>query len=218
MSGGTGPVGNHRRAARLSGLQLVDQLVHAGVALAEPLHSRAVTAWPASPTRLMATPVWRASLVVDARRRDQLSNNFDQRQFDDKHAGKRPQTRSRPRSMTGSAGHEAIEVVVEDFYVRVLADDQLSGFFTGTTWTASRANRSSSSRPPSAGPSPTRARRWAGASGPRHHHAPLQLGRRALGRRARCRGGPVGDGDRDTRCHRAAGRPDRVGGGEGLRR
>jgi hemoglobin len=28
-------------------------------------------------------------------------------------------------------GHEAIEVVVEDFYVRVLADDQLSGFFTG---------------------------------------------------------------------------------------
>lgn len=29
-------------------------------------------------------------------------------------------------------GHEAIEVVVEDFYVRVLADNQLSGFFTGT--------------------------------------------------------------------------------------
>ena len=29
-------------------------------------------------------------------------------------------------------GHEAIEVVVEHFYVRVLADDQLSGFFTGT--------------------------------------------------------------------------------------
>ena len=29
-------------------------------------------------------------------------------------------------------GHEAIEAVVEDFYVRVLADDQLSGFFTGT--------------------------------------------------------------------------------------
>ena len=29
-------------------------------------------------------------------------------------------------------GHEAIEVVVEDFYVRVRADDQLSGFFTGT--------------------------------------------------------------------------------------
>ncbi|MDT5348543.1 MAG: hemoglobin [Mycobacterium sp.] len=29
-------------------------------------------------------------------------------------------------------GNEAIEVVVEDFYVRVLADDQLSGFFTGT--------------------------------------------------------------------------------------
>jgi hemoglobin len=29
-------------------------------------------------------------------------------------------------------GHEAIEVVVDDFYIRVLADDQLSGFFTGT--------------------------------------------------------------------------------------
>jgi hemoglobin len=29
-------------------------------------------------------------------------------------------------------GYEAIETVVEDFYVRVLADDQLSGFFTGT--------------------------------------------------------------------------------------
>jgi hemoglobin len=29
-------------------------------------------------------------------------------------------------------GHEALEVVVEDFYVRVLADDQLSGFFAGT--------------------------------------------------------------------------------------
>jgi hemoglobin len=29
-------------------------------------------------------------------------------------------------------GYEAIEVVVEDFYVRVLADAQLSGFFTGT--------------------------------------------------------------------------------------
>lgn len=29
-------------------------------------------------------------------------------------------------------GYEAIEVVVEDFYARVLADDQLSGFFTGT--------------------------------------------------------------------------------------
>ncbi|OJZ74800.1 group 1 truncated hemoglobin [Mycobacterium paraffinicum] len=29
-------------------------------------------------------------------------------------------------------GHEALEVVVEDFYVRVLADDQLARFFTGT--------------------------------------------------------------------------------------
>ncbi|MDI3315727.1 MAG: group 1 truncated hemoglobin [Mycobacterium sp.] len=29
-------------------------------------------------------------------------------------------------------GHEAIEVVVEDFYRRVLADNQLAGFFSGT--------------------------------------------------------------------------------------
>lgn len=29
-------------------------------------------------------------------------------------------------------GAEAIETVVEDFYVRVLADDELAGFFTGT--------------------------------------------------------------------------------------
>jgi hemoglobin len=29
-------------------------------------------------------------------------------------------------------GAEAIEAVVEDFYVRVLADEQLAGFFTGT--------------------------------------------------------------------------------------
>ena len=29
-------------------------------------------------------------------------------------------------------GHEALEVVVADFYDRVLANDQLAGFFTGT--------------------------------------------------------------------------------------
>lgn len=29
-------------------------------------------------------------------------------------------------------GHEALEAVVEDFYNRVLADEQLSGFFAGT--------------------------------------------------------------------------------------
>jgi hemoglobin len=30
-------------------------------------------------------------------------------------------------------GHEALEVVVEDFYCRVLDDDQLSGFFAGSS-------------------------------------------------------------------------------------
>jgi hemoglobin len=29
-------------------------------------------------------------------------------------------------------GAEALEAVVEDFYTRVLADDELAGFFTGT--------------------------------------------------------------------------------------
>lgn len=29
-------------------------------------------------------------------------------------------------------GHEALEVVVEDFYCRVIDDDQLSGFFAGS--------------------------------------------------------------------------------------
>ena len=29
-------------------------------------------------------------------------------------------------------GHEALEAVVADFYGRVLADDELAGFFTGT--------------------------------------------------------------------------------------
>jgi hemoglobin len=29
-------------------------------------------------------------------------------------------------------GHEALEAVVADFYDRVLADDELAGFFTGT--------------------------------------------------------------------------------------
>ncbi|MBF5002548.1 group 1 truncated hemoglobin [Nocardia sp. BSTN01] len=29
-------------------------------------------------------------------------------------------------------GHEALETVVEDFYVRVLADEDLAGFFSGT--------------------------------------------------------------------------------------
>lgn len=29
-------------------------------------------------------------------------------------------------------GHEALEAVVDDFYTRVLADEQLAGFFAGT--------------------------------------------------------------------------------------
>jgi hemoglobin len=41
--------------------------------------------------------------------------------------------KARPASIYDRiGGHEAIEAVVEDFYARVLADDQLSGFFSGT--------------------------------------------------------------------------------------
>lgn len=29
-------------------------------------------------------------------------------------------------------GHQALEIVIDDFYTRVLADDELSGFFSGT--------------------------------------------------------------------------------------
>ncbi len=58
-------------------------------------------------------------------------------------------------------GYEAIEVVVEDFYVRVLADDELSGFFTGANMSrrGRKADRWSSLPRPSAGPSRTPARR-----------------------------------------------------------
>jgi hemoglobin len=38
-------------------------------------------------------------------------------------------------------GHEAIEVVVEDFYARVLADDELAPFFSGTNMNRLRAKQ-----------------------------------------------------------------------------
>jgi len=56
-------------------------------------------------------------------------------------------------------GYEAIEVVVEDFYVRVLADKQLAGFFTGTNMNRLKASRSNSSPPLSARTRSTPARR-----------------------------------------------------------
>lgn len=48
-------------------------------------------------------------------------------------------------------GHEAIEVVVEDFYVRVLADDQLSAFFSGTNMSRLKGKQVEFSRPRLAG-------------------------------------------------------------------
>lgn len=38
-------------------------------------------------------------------------------------------------------GYEAIEVVVEDFYGRVLSDDQLASFFTGTNMNRLKAKQ-----------------------------------------------------------------------------
>jgi hemoglobin len=38
-------------------------------------------------------------------------------------------------------GAEAIETVVEDFYVRVLADEQLAGYFTGTNMSRLKAKQ-----------------------------------------------------------------------------
>jgi hemoglobin len=41
--------------------------------------------------------------------------------------------RAEPTSIHDAiGGYEAIEIVVEDFYTRVLADDQLAGFFAGS--------------------------------------------------------------------------------------
>jgi hemoglobin len=56
-------------------------------------------------------------------------------------------------------GHNAIEVVVKDFYVRVLADDQLAGFFAGTNMNRLKGKQAEFLPPLSAGPSPTTARR-----------------------------------------------------------
>src|ERR1700753_720917 len=51
-------------------------------------------------------------------------------------------------------GHEALEVVVEDFYVRVLADDRLSGFFTGTNMTRLKVKQVESFAAALGGPEP----------------------------------------------------------------
>jgi hemoglobin len=41
-------------------------------------------------------------------------------------------TRSMSTIYTQVGGHEALEIVVNDFYERVLVDPELAGFFTGT--------------------------------------------------------------------------------------
>ena len=95
-------------------------------------------------------------------------------------------SQSRRASTTGSAGYEAIEVVVEDFYVRVLADDQLSGFFTGTNMNRLKGKQVEFFAAALGGARGLHRRAdEASASGSRNHHAPLQPGGRASGRRAR---------------------------------
>lgn len=109
-------------------------------------------------------------------------------------------------------GHEAIEVVVEDFYVRVLADDQLSGFFTGTNMNRLKGKQVEFFAAALGGPEP-----YTGAPMKQVHqgrgdrHAPLQPGGRTLGRCTGCGRSAVGDGDRNTQCHRATGSRNRVG-------
>ena len=79
-------------------------------------------------------------------------------------------------------GYEAIEVVVEDFYVRVLSDDELSGFFTGANMSRLKGRQVefSARRPRRAGAVHRRADE-ASASGSWHHHAPLRVGGRTSG-------------------------------------
>ena len=77
-------------------------------------------------------------------------------------------------------GQEAIEVVVEDFYVRVLADDQLAGFFAGTNMNRLKGKQAEFfAQWLSAAPSPTPAPMKQVHQGSRNLHAPLQPGRRA---------------------------------------
>ncbi|ORV19096.1 group I truncated hemoglobin [Mycobacterium celatum] len=56
-------------------------------------------------------------------------------------------------------GHEALEVVVEDFYARVLADDDLAGFFAGTNMSRLKGKQAAFLAAALGGPEP-----YAGAS------------------------------------------------------
>jgi len=56
-------------------------------------------------------------------------------------------------------GYEAIEAVVEDFYVRVLGNDQLAGFFAGTDMNRLKGKQAEFFAAALGGPNPTPARR-----------------------------------------------------------
>lgn len=51
-------------------------------------------------------------------------------------------------------GHEALEVVVEDFYARVLDDDELAGFFAGTNMNRLKGKQASFLAAALGGPEP----------------------------------------------------------------
>ena len=88
-------------------------------------------------------------------------------------------------------GHEALEVVVEDFYFRVLADVNCPGFFAGTNMNRLKGKQVEFFAAALGGPRALHRRAdEASAPGPRDHHAPLQPGGRALGRRPRAAGVP----------------------------
>jgi hemoglobin len=103
-------------------------------------------------------------------------------------------------------GHEAIEVVVEDFYVRVLADDQLSGFFTGTNMNRLKGKQVEFFAAALGGPEP-----YTGAPmkqvhqgrGITMHHFSLVVGHLADALAA-------GGVPRNTQCHSATGSRNRI--------
>lgn len=110
-------------------------------------------------------------------------------------------------------GYEALEVVVADFYDRVLADDELAGFFTGTNMPKLKGKQVEFFAAALGGPEP-----YTGApmrqvhQGPRHHRASLQSGGGASERQPHRRGRPRRDRPADPGRDRAAQRRHRDGG------
>ena len=110
-------------------------------------------------------------------------------------------------------GHDALEVVVEDFYCRVLDDGGLASFYAGSNMKCVKARQVEFLSSVLGGPcalhrytDPASARR------PRHHDASLRHGGRASGGFAVRGRAASGHHHRDPSGHCAAGRRGRIGG------